>query len=142
MLVTQTWVMVRATAARPALAAKALVDWLGSDPTGSGDPDFIIMGDLNSYAQEDTIDEIKAGSDDTVGTNDDFTNLILHFHDAYAYSYTFDGQAGYLDHASGKRELVPADHRRGRTGTSTLMSPMCSITTPPSSLPHRMRFMR
>ena len=37
-------------------AAEALVDWLATDPTGSGDPDFIIMGDLNSYAQEDTID--------------------------------------------------------------------------------------
>ena len=57
------------------------------------------MGDLNSYAQEDTIDEIKAGSDDTIGTGDDFTNLIAHFQGAFAYSYTFDGQAGYLDHA-------------------------------------------
>jgi uncharacterized protein len=80
-------------------AAEALVDWLATDPTGSGDSDFIIMGDLNSYAQEDTIDEIKAGSDDTVGTNDDFTNLISQFHGPYAYSYTFDGEAGYLDHA-------------------------------------------
>jgi uncharacterized protein len=80
-------------------AADALVDWLATDPTGSGDADFLIMGDLNSYAQEDTIDEIKAGSDDTVGTSDDFTNLISHFNGAYAYSYTFDGQAGYLDHA-------------------------------------------
>ena len=35
-------------------AAQALVDWLATDPTGSGDPDFLIMGDLNSYAQEDT----------------------------------------------------------------------------------------
>jgi uncharacterized protein len=87
-------------------AAKALVDWLATDPTGSGDPDFLIMGDLNSYAQEDTIDEIKAGSDDTVGTNDDFTNLILHFHDPYAYSYTFDGQAGYLDHALANASLL------------------------------------
>ena len=26
-------------------AAEALVDWLATDPTGSGDPDFIIMGD-------------------------------------------------------------------------------------------------
>ena len=47
-------------------AAEALVDWLATDPTGSGDPDFLIVGDLNSYAMEDTIDEIKAGSDDTV----------------------------------------------------------------------------
>ena len=48
-------------------AAQALVDWLATDPTGSGDPDFLIMGDLNSYAMEDPIDEIKAGSDDTAG---------------------------------------------------------------------------
>jgi predicted extracellular nuclease len=87
------------------VAAKALVDWLATDPTGSGDPDFIIMGDLNSYAQEDTIDEIKAGPDDTVGTADDYTNLISHFQGAYAYSYTFDGQAGYLDHALASASL-------------------------------------
>ncbi|MEO8356060.1 MAG: ExeM/NucH family extracellular endonuclease, partial [Chloroflexota bacterium] len=80
-------------------AAEALVDWLATDPTGSGDPDFLIVGDLNSYAMEDAIDEIKAGADDVAGTTDDFTNLISHFHGAYAYSYTFDGQAGYLDHA-------------------------------------------
>ncbi len=80
-------------------AAEALVDWLATDPTGSGDPDFLIVGDLNSYAMEDSIDEIKAGSDDIAGTSDDYTNLISHFHGLYAYSYTFDGQAGYLDHA-------------------------------------------
>ena len=48
-------------------AAQALVDWLATDPTGSGDPDFIIMGDLNSYAMEDPIDAIKAGPDDIAG---------------------------------------------------------------------------
>jgi hypothetical protein len=81
------------------LAAQALVDWLATDPTGSGDADFLIIGDLNSYAMEDPIDAIKAGADDTPGTGDDYTNLIAHFQGAYAYSYTFDGQAGYLDHA-------------------------------------------
>lgn len=80
-------------------AAQALVDWLATDPTGSGDPDFLIMGDLNSYAQEDPISAIKAGADDTAGTSDDYTNLIAQFQGVYAYSYTFDGQAGYLDHA-------------------------------------------
>jgi uncharacterized protein len=87
-------------------AAEALVDWLATDPTGSGDPDFIIMGDLNSYAMEDTIDEIKAGSDDIAGTGDDFTNLIAQFQGTYAYSYTFDGQAGYLDHALANTSLA------------------------------------
>jgi uncharacterized protein len=88
------------------LAAQALVDWLATDPTGSGDPDFLIMGDLNSYAQEDPIDAIKAGSDDMAGTGDDFTNLIFDYHGAYAYSYTFDGQAGYLDHALANASLA------------------------------------
>jgi Ca2+-binding RTX toxin-like protein len=64
------------------------------------------MGDLNSYAQEDPIDAIKAGSDDMAGTGDDFTNLIFDYHGAYAYSYTFDGQAGYLDHALANASLA------------------------------------
>jgi predicted extracellular nuclease len=87
-------------------AAEALVDWLATDPTGSDDPDFLIVGDLNSYAMEDTIDEIKAGSDDLAGTGDDFTNLIAQFQGTYAYSYTFDGQAGYLDHALANASLL------------------------------------
>lgn len=87
------------------LAAQALVDWLATDPTGSGDPDFLIMGDLNSYAQEDPIDAIKAGADDTAGTGDDYTNLIAHFQGTYAYSYVFDGQSGYLDHSLASSSL-------------------------------------
>jgi hypothetical protein len=80
-------------------AAQALVDWLATDPTGSGDPDFLIMGDLNSYAQEDPIDAVKAGADDTFGTSDDYTNLITQYVGTFAYSFVFDGQSGYLDHA-------------------------------------------
>jgi hypothetical protein len=80
-------------------AAKALVDWLATDPTASGDPDFLVIGDLNSYAMEDPIAAVKAGPDDTLGTADDYTNLVKAFLGTYAYSYTFDGQAGYLDHA-------------------------------------------
>ena len=33
-------------------AAEALADWLATDPTGSGDPDAVIIGDLNSYRME------------------------------------------------------------------------------------------
>ena len=81
------------------------MDWLATDPTGSGDPTSSSWATLNSYAQEDPIDAIKAGPDDTVGTSDDFTNLIAHFQGTYAYSYTFDGQAGYLDHALANASL-------------------------------------
>ena len=88
-------------------AAQALVDWIASDPTGSGDVDFLIMGDLNSYAMEETITAIKFGPDDTSGTGDDYTNLISYFQGPYAYSYTFDGQAGYLDHALASTSIFP-----------------------------------
>jgi predicted extracellular nuclease len=87
-------------------AAQALVDWVATDPTDSGDPDFLITGDLNSYAQEDPIDAIKAGADDTAGTTDDLTNLISQYQGTYAYSYVFDGQAGYLDHALANSSLL------------------------------------
>src|SRR6185503_15287197 len=62
-------------------------------------PDFLIVGDLNSYAREDTIDEILQGSDDLSGSGDDWTNLIEEHIGTYAYSYVFDGMSGYLDHA-------------------------------------------
>ncbi|CAG0947707.1 hypothetical protein ANRL1_04454 [Anaerolineae bacterium] len=88
------------------LAAQALMDWLATDPTGSGDPDFLIMGDLNSYAKEDPIKAVRAGADDTLGTGDDFTNLIAKYQGTYAYSYVFDGQSGYLDHALASPSLV------------------------------------
>jgi predicted extracellular nuclease len=88
-------------------AAEALVDWIANDPTGSGDADYIIMGDLNSYAKEDTINAILAGSDDTAGTSDDYTNLIAQYVGPYAYSYVFDGQSGYLDHALSDQSLTP-----------------------------------
>jgi predicted extracellular nuclease len=88
-------------------AAQALVDWIAGDPTGSGDQDFLIVGDLNSYAMEDPISAITAGPDDTAGTSDDYTNLVALFLGPYAYSYVFDGQAGYLDHALADASLAP-----------------------------------
>jgi predicted extracellular nuclease len=71
-------------------AAEALVDWLASDPTGSGDADALIIGDLNSYDKEDPIDVLLAGG---------YTDLLFKYLGEFAYSYVFDGQSGYLDHA-------------------------------------------
>ena len=87
-------------------AAEALVDWLKTDPTGSGDADFLIMGDLNSYAKEDPIRAIQRGADDTAGTGDDWTNLVARDLGPYAYSYVFDGMSGYLDHALGNASVA------------------------------------
>jgi predicted extracellular nuclease len=88
-------------------AAEALVDWLASDPTGSGDEDFLIIGDLNSYDKEDPIDAILTGSDaDILSTGDNYTDLDALFNGEFAYSYVFDGQLGYLDHALANVELL------------------------------------
>lgn len=88
-------------------AAQALVDWLATDPTGSGDRDFLIIGDLNSYDKEDPINAILAGPDDLWGTGDDYTDLLHLFQGEFAYSYVFDGQLGYLDHALANNALLP-----------------------------------
>lgn len=77
-------------------AAQAEVDWLASDPTGSNDTDFMIIGDLNSYDKEAPIDAILAGADDTPGTADDFVDMLYTFQGEHAYSYVFDGQMATL----------------------------------------------
>jgi predicted extracellular nuclease len=78
-------------------AAIALVNWLATDPTGSGDSDVLIIGDLNAYAMEDPIDAIKDGG---------YTNLLETLVGVDAYSYVFFGQAGYLDHALSSPSLT------------------------------------
>jgi uncharacterized protein len=78
-------------------AAAALVGWLAGDPTASGDPDVLIIGDLNSYAKEDPIATLEAGG---------FESLVGSRIGAAAYSYQFQGQFGYLDHALARPSLA------------------------------------
>jgi uncharacterized repeat protein (TIGR01451 family) len=78
-------------------AANQLTAWLATDPTNSGDSDFLIIGDLNSYAKEDPITVIK---------NRGYTNLIEQFVGTNSYSFVFQGQAGYLDHALSSSSLT------------------------------------
>jgi Predicted extracellular nuclease len=67
-------------------AAAALADWLATDPTGQGAGRELILGDLNSYSQEDPMQVLHAaGYTDVVGPD--------------SYTYVFDGQLGSLDHA-------------------------------------------
>jgi len=73
------------------------VDWLATDPTSSGDADFLIIGDLNAYDKEDPIDAILAGG---------YDDLVYQYLGENAYSYVFDGQLGYLDHALANDALV------------------------------------
>ncbi|GAA0305688.1 ExeM/NucH family extracellular endonuclease [Rhodovulum strictum] len=87
------------------LAAEALVDWLASDPTGTGEDDILILGDLNAYRKEDPITTILRGADGVAGTADDYTDLGA-IHDPAGISYVFDGQTGTLDYALASRGLA------------------------------------
>jgi len=86
-------------------AAEAMMDWLASFPTGYGDEDFLIIGDLNAYDKEDPIVAIKLGADDTDGTGDDYSDMIFDILGEGAYGYVYDGQVGYLDHALSSTDL-------------------------------------
>ena len=77
-------------------AAAAIADWVATDPTGSNDPDVLVIGDLNAYLQEDPL---------TAFTNAGMTNLLGASIDAY--SFVFDAQAGALDHAVASASLLP-----------------------------------
>ncbi|MGB4801183.1 MAG: ExeM/NucH family extracellular endonuclease [Anaerolineae bacterium] len=81
------------------MAANELTAWLATDPTASGDQDFLIMGDLNAYTKEDPITAITGAG---------YTNLVASGLGAHAYSYVFDGQSGYLDHALSTAHLAAA----------------------------------
>ncbi len=77
-------------------AAAAIADWVVTDPTGSGDTDFLIIGDLNAYTKEDPLSALKDAG---------LTNLIERQDNAY--SFVFDKQAGALDHALATASVVP-----------------------------------
>ncbi len=67
-------------------AAQELATWLATNPTGTSDADYLIMGDLNAYRLEDPV---------TTLTNADYNSLF----DSDSYSFQFNGQWGSLDHA-------------------------------------------
>jgi len=79
------------------LAAAALVDWLATDPTSSGDPDYLLIGDLNAYAMEDPIMALEDGG---------LQNLEQTFGGSGVYSYQFAGQSGTLDYALANASLA------------------------------------
>jgi predicted extracellular nuclease len=57
--------------------------------TSTGDSDVLVIGDLNAYAEEDPIDVLRNG-----GLTDEIDRFVEN-----PYSFVFDGQSGYLDHA-------------------------------------------
>ncbi|MFN3266627.1 MAG: ExeM/NucH family extracellular endonuclease [Deinococcales bacterium] len=73
-------------------AALDLKAWLATNPTGSADPDYLLLGDLNAYAQEDPLTSLAPT----------FTPLLA----SNTYSYVFDGLWGSLDHALANSTLA------------------------------------
>ncbi|WP_308916172.1 ExeM/NucH family extracellular endonuclease [Jannaschia sp. LMIT008] len=78
-------------------AARELADWLAGDPTGSGDDDVLILGDLNAYAREEPIQVLEGAG---------YTDLARSFEGEDVYSYRFSGQVGTLDYALANEALT------------------------------------
>lgn len=80
------------------LEAQAVLSLFSSNQPTFNDPDLLIMGDLNAYGKEDPI---------MILINGGMTDLHREFHADSSYSYTYHGEAGYLDHALSSDELLP-----------------------------------
>ena len=79
--------------------ANRLLAWVsGTVLPAAGDPDVLLLGDFNSYAQEDPITALEGAG---------FTDLETALLGAAAYSFLFDGQLGHLDYALSSASLTP-----------------------------------
>ena len=78
-------------------AAQALGQWLNN--TYGEEQGTLIIGDLNSYAEEDPI---------TMLATQGFQNLTDTLHIDNFYTYVYDGETGQLDHALANAALQPA----------------------------------
>lgn len=79
-------------------AARDLAAWLGADPAGNDGKRVLILGDLNSYGQEDPIRALRAA-----GWRDAFEIVGT----KGPYSFVWNGYAGRLDHAFASAALAP-----------------------------------
>lgn len=82
--------------ARRVAQARALSSFMREIQARSGSEDVLLLGDLNAYAQEDPLLELRAQG---------MVDLLARFA-LQTYSYIFDGEAGYLDHALANSTLA------------------------------------
>jgi len=80
------------------MGAAALVDWLSTDPTSSGDDDFVIVGDFNALVMEDAMSLFESAG---------FKNMAPALLGEEVYSFEYEGQFGTVDHAVASPSLVP-----------------------------------
>ena len=85
-------------------AARAIRDWLTTDPTGTGETDQLVIGDLNAYSAERPLG---------IFTDAGFVNTVRAAAPAGSFpcgsvpSFVFRGQWGSLDHALASASLAP-----------------------------------
>lgn len=84
--------------------ANRLLAFINTVQAQSGDTDVVVIGDLNAYGKEDPILTLEAGG---------LQDQIARFNGDSDYSYVFDGESGYIDHA-----LVSNSMASQVTGTS------------------------
>ena len=75
--------------ARRVQQASRLLSFIQQVQSRAGDNDVVVIGDLNAYAKEDPVNTLTAGG---------LVNQLAG-QGWGAYSYVFDGETGYLDHA-------------------------------------------
>ncbi|MGC3976918.1 MAG: ExeM/NucH family extracellular endonuclease [Paludibacteraceae bacterium] len=77
--------------------ANSVMQFINTNKTYYGDEDALVMGDLNAYAKEDPIRTF---------TNAGYVDLHQFFHPDTSYSYVYNGEAGYLDHALANESMA------------------------------------
>ena len=86
--------------------SQALRAYITGLQANSSDADVIVIGDLNAYGKEDPILDFTAAG---------YVDQVARFENP-GYSYVFDGEAGYLDHAlatpSLSAQIASAGHWR------------------------------
>jgi predicted extracellular nuclease len=72
------------------LAAAAMIDWIATDPTSSGDDDYLVIGDFNTHTMGEALTLFESAG---------YVNVAAEHIGYAAYSFEFKGQFGALDHA-------------------------------------------
>jgi uncharacterized protein len=80
--------------------AQQLVNFIKQVVAVSGDPDVLAVGDFNAYGHEDPITYLNGQ-----GMVSELERFVRP--NGMPYSYVFDGQSGYLDHALASASLDP-----------------------------------
>jgi uncharacterized protein len=77
--------------------ANQLVQFIQTVKNQANNPNVMVIGDLNAYGKEDPV---------LVLENAGLQDQIARFNDLAGYSYVFDGESGYLDHALANADLA------------------------------------